>query len=54
MGFEATIAPEVCVRMLDGYRSGRLDVFAHGYRRMLALHRLLMRAKNPRGQGDVG
>ena len=48
MGFEATIAPEVCVRMLDGYRSGRLDVFAHGYRRMLALHRLLMRAKNPR------
>jgi 4-hydroxy-tetrahydrodipicolinate synthase len=48
MGFEATIAPRACVEMLDGYRSGRLDAFAQGYRRMLALHRLLMRAKNPR------
>jgi 4-hydroxy-tetrahydrodipicolinate synthase len=48
MGFEATIAPEACVEMLDAYRSHRLDVFARGYRRMLGLHRLLMHAKNPR------
>jgi 4-hydroxy-tetrahydrodipicolinate synthase len=48
MGFEAIIAPRVCVEMLDGYRSGRVTDFADRYRQMLALHRLLMRAKNPR------
>jgi 4-hydroxy-tetrahydrodipicolinate synthase len=48
MGFEATIAPEVSLRMLDAYCSGRLDQFARDYRQLLSLHRLLMQAKNPR------
>jgi 4-hydroxy-tetrahydrodipicolinate synthase len=48
LGFEATIAPEVCTEMLGGYFSGQMGTFASGYRRMLALHRLLMQAKNPR------
>jgi 4-hydroxy-tetrahydrodipicolinate synthase len=48
MGFEAAIAPESCVEMLDGYFSHRMDAFTRCYRRMLGLHRLLMHAKNPR------
>jgi 4-hydroxy-tetrahydrodipicolinate synthase len=48
LGFEATIAPELCIQMLDGYRRGDLDVFSGCFRKLLQLHRTLMRARNPR------
>lgn len=48
LGFEATIVPELAVDMLQSYRSGDLERFADAYRKLLSLHRTLMRAGNPR------
>jgi 4-hydroxy-tetrahydrodipicolinate synthase len=48
LGFEATIAPELCVGMLDAFADGRLADFSAAFRKVLALHRGLMRYRNPR------
>lgn len=47
LGFEATIAPGICIDMLDSYRQGDLSHFSECYRRVLQLHRVLMQARNP-------
>jgi 4-hydroxy-tetrahydrodipicolinate synthase len=48
LGFEATIAPELCVGMLDAFDDGRLGDFSAAFRKVLTLHRGLMRYRNPR------
>ena len=48
LGFEATIAPEVVIGMLDAFADSRVEDFSVAFRRVMALHRGLMRYRNPR------
>ncbi len=48
LGFEATIAPELCLGMLDAFDESRVADFSAAFRKVLALHRGLMRYRNPR------
>jgi 4-hydroxy-tetrahydrodipicolinate synthase len=48
LGFEATIAPELCIGMLDAFDDSRVADFSAAFRKILALHRGLMRYRNPR------
>jgi 4-hydroxy-tetrahydrodipicolinate synthase len=48
LGFEASIAPELSIGMLDAFADGRLADFSSAFRKVLSLHRGLMRYRNPR------
>jgi 4-hydroxy-tetrahydrodipicolinate synthase len=48
LGFEATIAPELCIGMLEAFDESRIGDFSAAFRKVLALHRGLMRYRNPR------
>jgi 4-hydroxy-tetrahydrodipicolinate synthase len=48
LGFEATIAPQLCIAMLDAFADSRIAEFSAGFRKIMALHRGLMRYRNPR------
>ncbi len=48
LGFEATIAPRLCVDMLDAFADSRVADFSAAFRKVMALHRGLMRYRNPR------
>jgi dihydrodipicolinate synthase/N-acetylneuraminate lyase len=48
LGFEATIAPQLCIDTLDAFSDSRIADFSTGFRDVMALHRGLMRYRNPR------
>ena len=48
LGFEATIAPELCIGLLDAFADGRMADFCDAFRSVMTLHRGLMRYRNPR------
>jgi 4-hydroxy-tetrahydrodipicolinate synthase len=48
LGFEATIAPQLCIGMLDAFADSRIADFSAGFRDVMTLHRGLMRYRNPR------
>jgi 4-hydroxy-tetrahydrodipicolinate synthase len=48
LGFEASIAPELSIQMLESYQRNDLVAFNACYRMLLRLHRTLMLARNPR------